>query len=273
VDLDELLAPTRALHAEWSIALRRGDDPTAFVRHNPGQLLRTASVAKVFVLLELADRLASRALDGERLIDRRRSSAVGDSGIWQAMRVDALPLRDLGVLVGAVSDNWATNALIDVCGLDRIRAMAAAVAPGGSTLHDYVRDDRSGDVPGTLSHGCADDWATIMQRLHYAIGIDAAVGRTVLAWLARDTDLSMVAAALDLDPLAHDTEDLGLRLWHKTGTDPGVRADVGVVRSRAAVVSYAVVCNWPPEDVRPQTRRAVHSTMRRIGEEIRSVVS
>jgi beta-lactamase class A len=136
-------------------------------------------------------------------------------------------------------------------------------------LHDHVRDDRSGDVPETLSEGCAQDWASIMQRLYYADGIDEAVCRHVLAWLAQDTDLSMVAAAFDLDPLAHDTEDLGLRLWHKTGTDVGVRADVGVVRSPSSVVSYAVVCNWPATDLRPSTRRAVHSTMRRIGDEIR----
>ncbi|MGH8860620.1 MAG: serine hydrolase [Jatrophihabitantaceae bacterium] len=273
MDLDELLARTRALGAQWSISIRREDDPAAFIEDCPGKLLRTASVAKVFVLMELADRLARNAIDAEQLIDRRETHAVLDSGIWHAMHVDSLPVIDLAVLVGAVSDNWATNALIDVCGLDRIQALAAAAAPRGSMLHDYVRNDRSGDVPDTLSDGCAQDWARIMQRLYYADGLDAAVCHHVLAWLAQDADLSMVAAAFDLDPLAHDTEDLGVRLWHKTGTDLGVRADVGVIRSTSTVVSYAVVCNWPATDAHPHTRRAVHSTMRRIGDEIRSDIT
>jgi len=273
VDLDELLAQTRAMDAEWSISIRREKDLAAFIEHCPGKLLHTASVAKVFVLMELADRLATNAIDAEQLIDRRETQTVLDSGIWHAMKVDSLPVIDLAVLVGALSDNWATNALIDVCGLDRIQALAAAAAPGGSMLHDYVRDDRSGDVPKTLSTGCAQDWATIMQRLYYADGIDVAVRRHVLAWLAQDTDLSMVAAAFDLDPLAHDTEDLGLHLWHKTGTDLGVRADVGVIGSTSTVVSYAVVCNWPPTDTRPHTRRAIQSTMRRIGDEVRSGIT
>jgi beta-lactamase class A len=271
VDLTELLAPTCASGAEWSISLRRDQDRTAFAEHRPQSLLRTASVAKVFVLMELADRLERGAVDPGQLVDRRRTQPVHDSGIWHAMHVDALPVADLAVLVGALSDNWATNALIDLGGLEAIQALAAAVAPGGSMLHDYVRDDRSGAVAQTLSTGCAEDWSTVMQRLYHAPGDDG-VGRRVLAWLAQDADLSMVAAAFDLDPLAHDLDDLGLRLWHKTGTDLGVRADVGVVRSASAAVSYAVVCNWPVTDQRPHTRRAVHSTMRRIGEGIRSVL-
>lgn len=270
VDLDKLLAQAGALGAEWSISIRREKDPAPFIDHCPGKLLRTASVAKVFVLMEVADRLTRNTIDATQLIDRRATQTVLDSGIWHAMHVDSLPIIDLAVLVGAVSDSWATNALIEVCGLDRVQALAAAVAPGGSMLYDYVRNDRSGDVPETLSDGCAQDWATIMQRLYYADDIDIAVRRHVLAWLAQDTDLSMVAAAFDLDPLAHDSEDLGLHLWHKTGTDLGVRADVGVIRSTSTVVSYAVVCNWPATDIRAHTRRVVLSTMRRIGEEIRS---
>ncbi len=266
MELEETLGETRALGAQWSISVRRDDEPTAFLEHSPRTLLRTASVAKIFVLLELADRLSRGALDPGQLVDRRSTPPVHDSGLWHAMRVEALPVADLAVLVGAVSDNWATNALIDVCGLERIRARAADAAPGGSMLHDYVRDDRSSDVPETLSEGCAEDWAGIMQRLHHERDADAA--RLVLSWLAQNADLSMVAAGFDLDPLAHDTDDLGLRLWHKTGTDPGVRADVGLIRSRSRVVSYAVVCNWPAGDDDAQVRRAVLAAMRRLGEQI-----
>lgn len=272
VDVDGLLAPTHDLGAQWSIAIRRGRDADAFVEHRPRGLLRTASVAKVFVLIEVANRLAAGTIRPDHRVDRRRTRAVLDSGLWHAMAVDELPVVDVAMLVGALSDNWATNALIDLCGLDKIQALAAATAPGGSMLHDYLRDDRSGGVPDTLSEGCAQDWADIMQRLYYGTGIDAAARHHVLAWLAQDADLSMVAAAFDLDPLAHDLDDLGLRLWHKTGTDLGIRADVGVVRSESAVVSYAAVCNWPATDVSAHTRRAVLSTMRRIGEQVRSLV-
>lgn len=271
--LDDSLAETRTFGAQWSVSVRRNQETAALLEHDAGVLLRTASVAKIFVLVELAGLLAAGTVEAGHLVDRRRCEAIRDSGLWHVMRIDALPVVDLAVLVGAVSDNWATNALLDLCGLDRVQALAADLAPGGSMLHDYVRDERSGDVPATLSEGCADDWAAIMQRLYHADGIDADACRSVLSWLAHGADLSMAAGAFDLDPLAHATDDLGVRLWHKTGTDPGVRADVGVVRSATAAVSYAVVCNWPAGDGRPGTRRAVLRAMRDIGDEIRSALA
>ena len=81
----------------------------------------------------------------------------------------------------------------------------------------------------------------------------------------------MVAAAFDLDPLAHDTEDLGIRLWHKTGTDADVRADVGVLQTPVGVVSYAVICNWDAADNSSETRYNVLSTMRDIGRHIKDL--
>lgn len=271
MDLDALLAPTRALGARWSISIRRDGD-AAVLEHDPLGLVRTASVAKVFVLIELAERLVQGGLDAALVVDRASTPPVRDSGLWYAMRTDALPVSDLAVLVGAVSDNWATNALLHLLGLDRVRERAGSLAPGGSTLFDLVRDERTAGLPATFSAGCARDWVTIVQRLRHADGLDPAACRLVREWLAQDTDLSMVASAFGLDPLAHDVEDLGLRLWHKTGTDDGVRADVGAVASRGAVVSYAVLCNWPVTDVRAQTRRAVLSTMNRIGEEIQDLL-
>ena len=122
MELEETLGETRALGAQWSISVRRDDEPTAFLEHGPRTLLRTASVAKIFVLMELADRLSRGALDPGQLVDRRSTPPVHDSGLWHAMRVEALPVADLAVLVGAVSDNWATNALID--------ALRAGTDPG-----------------------------------------------------------------------------------------------------------------------------------------------
>ena len=262
-DLVALIAQTRRRGARWSISLRRGDDPEQSAEYCSRDLVRTASVAKIFVLMALASRLANGRLSADRLVDRRRVDEVLDSGLWHAMRADSLPVADVALLIGAVSDNWATNVALDLCGLDTVQALARSVAPAGSMLNDYVRMARPAGVPATLSVGCAQDWVEIMQGLY-------AERSTVLDWLAHDADLSMVAGAFDLDPLAHDVNDLGLRLWHKTGTDDGVRADVGVVASAQAVVSYAVLCNWPDDGA--DSRRAVLTTMRAIGDEIRTLL-
>jgi beta-lactamase class A len=106
-----------------------------------------------------------------------------------------------------------------------------------------------------------------MARLHRGDVIDRDASRMVRGWLAANTDLSMVASAWDLDPLAHAEPDRGIRLVNKTGTISTARADVGVVEGPAATIAYAVLANWPAAEDR---RDDVLADMRRIGRAIRA---
>src|SRR6476659_11519660 len=111
--------------------------------------------------------------------------------------------------------------------------------------------------------------ADLMRRLHRHEVVDRDVSRTVLRWIGTNTDLSMVASAFDLDPLAHAEPDRGVRLVNKTGTISTARADVGVVEGPRATVAYAVLANWRPDDDR---RDAVLAGMHEIGRAIRGYV-
>jgi beta-lactamase class A len=202
-------------------------------------------------------------LDPAQPVRRDRVAPVADSGLWQHLATPELPVVDAACLVGAVSDNWATNALLDLVGLEAVRARARTLAPGGSMLHDLVRDDRGPRDPPTLSEGCAADWVAVMSGLDAGTVGGPAVSARVLSWLATGVDLSMVASALHLDPLTHTVPDRGVRLWNKTGTDSSARADVGVVRGPAGPVAYAALCTWDRDDDRP--RAAVMTAMRDLG--------
>ena len=118
-----------------------------------------------------------------------------------------------------------------------------------------------------LSSGCARDWALLFAGLHQGAVVSPAVSVRVLDWTAANTDLSMVAAAFALDPLAHTEPDLGLRLWNKTGSDAGVRADVGLVSRGDTAAAYAVLAGWD-EARGPTARRHVLDRMRATGEAI-----
>lgn len=245
MSLRDVLAPTLAAGVRWSVVV--GEEA-----HEPDLLLRTASVGKVFLLAELSARLDAGTLEERHPVDRRRVGPVADSGLWQHLATDVLPLVDAARLVGTVSDNWATNALLELVGLDAVRERARRTAPGGSMLHDLVRDDRGPEHPPTLSEGCARDWVAIMPALD----------PRVRDWLSSGVDLSMVAAAWDLDPLAH-REDPAVRLVNKTGTAEGVRADVGVVEVDGHVTAYAALAEWDP--AHPELRGPVMAAMRGIG--------
>jgi beta-lactamase class A len=217
---------------DWSI--RIGDQAA----HRPERQLRTASVGKLLLLIETARRIEDGRLDPAQPLPKDPALAVADSGLWQHLSIPALPVADLAVLVAAVSDNLATNVLLGRIGLRPLTGLAAELGLRETALLDFVRGKRAPTDPPTLSWGTAGELAAVMAGLARGAIVSPAVSARVDAWLATGVDLSMVASAFDLDPLAHVASDLR----NKTGTDDGVRADVGHVGLQA----YAVLANWDP---------------------------
>lgn len=246
--LTEILAAPALARTQWSVEVRRVEDGVA-LRADHRRLLRTASVAKLLLLLEVAESAAAGSLDLSATVRRDSVPPVGDSGLWQHLSAPALTIADAAMLVGAVSDNLATNVLLAAVGLERVQRRGRDLFGPGTTLLDAVRDVREPHHPETLSVGTAADWCEFFARLARGRLASPAAAALLRTWLGHGADLSMVAAALHLDPLSHGGAAAARPLlWNKTGTDDGVRADVGVVRGAASDVAFAVICNWDPGD-------------------------
>ena len=263
--VDDLLAPLDTVaDVAWSaVVLDAASGRLLAVRH-PERVLPTASVGKLLLLLETARRLADGRLDPATPLRRKPADSVADSGLWQHLRTESLPLEDVALLVASVSDNLATNVLLRHVGLDAVAEVGPSLGLATLSLNDRVRDVRTPGDPPTLSEGCALDLARFAALLATEDGLDWAVLRR---WLASGVDLSMVPGDLGLDPLAHVEEDRGIRLLGKTGTDAGVRADVGIVAAGGEVTAYAVVATWTPS-ARDPVRDDVLHAMRAVGRRI-----
>jgi beta-lactamase class A len=238
---------------EWGVCVRDAVTGDVLAAVDADRVLPAASIGKVFLLLEVA-----RALDLDEPLTRTPDDAVADSGLWQHLAVDTLPAGDLAALVGAVSDNLATNVLLRRVGLVAVQRTTRELGLTDSALHDRVRDHRTAEHPPALST------ATAAELTQLFMGLDT----RVLGWLALGTDLSLVAAAFGLDPLAHAQPDRGLRLHHKTGTDVGVRADAGLLEGPARTLAYAVLARF--DDAR---RDEVLEVMRALGAAMRSTAA
>lgn len=230
----------------------------------------TASVGKLWLLAEVAERLSQGTLDAERPLERATAACVADSGLWQHLRVETLGVHDAALLVAAVSDNLATNALLDVVPLSSVAERAQCLGATVSRLHDRVRDERGDLDPPALSTGVAAELAEAARRIHVAalgvegLGLSPAAARLLEGWLRTGVDTSMVLDPMLLDPLAHDEGDLGIIAWSKTGHDRGVRADVGVVSGPTQTVAYAAVAVWDQGD-EVQQRGEARRLMRELG--------
>lgn len=233
---------------------------------------RIASVGKVLLLVEVAIRLADGRFRPAQPLGRAPEDAVGDSGLLQHLTTAALPPADLAVLVGAVSDNLATNVLLRHVGLPSVLERGRTLGLQHTALHDRVRDVRRPSDPPTLASGTAAELADLMARLHRGEVRSRVVSRQVLNWLTLDADTSMTAGAFGLDPLAHVEPDRGMTLAHKTGTDTGIRCDVGLLTGPARSVAYGVLAEF---DASPgaDERDDVLGRMFAIGERIRALAT
>ncbi len=95
------------------------------------RVLPAASLGKLLLLVEVA-----RSLDLAEPLTRLPEDAVADSGLWQHLAVDTLAAGDLAALVGAVSDNLATNVLLRRVGLEAVVASAFGLDPLAHALPD-----------------------------------------------------------------------------------------------------------------------------------------
>jgi beta-lactamase class A len=247
----------------WSVTICDAGSGSQLFAHGPDTVLPTASVGKVLLLVETARQLESGELEASLALERTAEDGVQDSGIWQFMAADRLGAADLALLVGILSDNLATNVLLRRVGLEQVRRTADRLGLRAVRLHDKVRDRRGPTDPATLSEGSASEWVDLLARLSAGTVVSAGVSHRVLSWLQSGADLSMVAQPFGLDPLAHATGDRGLRLWHKTGTDDGTRADVGLLAGPDATVAYAAIARWDPTG--PDRRMAVLAAMHAVG--------
>lgn len=223
---------------------------------------RTASVGKLLLLGAVADRLDSGVLDGSERLAKDAVEPVADSGIWFHLDQPTLSLLDCCRLVATVSDNLATNVLIDRIGLSDIDGYTDQLGIQQMRLLDMVRTHRDHTMPETLSIASPGSLVAFMDLLHRGL-----VSPRVRDWMRLNTDLSMVASAFGLDPLAHTDEEPSLH--NKTGSDSGVRVDVGTLVGPRRTVHYAAAAYWPADD--PDARPAL-DWMRRIGEQVRELV-
>ncbi|MGV1010079.1 MAG: serine hydrolase [Dermatophilaceae bacterium] len=252
--------------ATWSVLVRDLRAKTDVFGVTPGRVLPTSSVAKIFLLVEVAFRLHSGALSPDDVLHRSVSPAVADSGLWQHLSVESLTVADAATLIASVSDNLATNVLLARVGLHAVQDRSQRLGARRTALLDIVRDQRGPRDPVTLSVGSAREWVDILEGIWAGHDMSPGVRRQLLRWLSLNTDTSMVAEPLGVDPLSHPGADHGVRLWNKTGSASGTRADVGIVGGRTDLC-YAVIARWD-ETSDPTARHVVRADLHRIGETV-----
>lgn len=177
----------------------------------------TASTIKLAILYELfkqADEGKLR-LDDSRPLDRRH--VVGGSGILDELAAPAMPLRDYATLMIMLSDNSATNLLIDAVGMQNVNARMSALGLGKTLLRRRMidmeaarRGDENVSTPGEI--------ARLLEVIYRADGLTKESHQAMLAILKKPKSTALRAGV-----------PTNIEVANKPGGLEGVAVDAGIV--------------------------------------------
>ncbi|MCC4267856.1 serine hydrolase [Microbacterium schleiferi] len=232
--------------------------------------LPVAQLGIVPLLVETSAALEAGRLDHTETVSRPPREQHISAGLWRHFATEDLAVCDLAVLTAAAADPLATNALIDLVGLDPVRERIQHLGLTRTALLDRVREDRGPDDAPHLALSTTRELTSLFSALANGRAVSASVSAQVIGWLALNTDLGLAAGATGLDPLAHGGSADQLLLVNKTGRDRGIRAEAGVLAGTRAGVAYAMIVQFAEET--PLDRLRVHDAFRVLGADLMEAV-
>ena len=230
--IDEIVRSLDGVAGYVIIDLTSGEQVAARLEREP---FPTASAIKVPILYELLKRAdeGSLTLDGAKPLER--SQVVGGSGVLQHLTTPALSLRDHAALMMILSDNTATNVVIDAVGMANVTARMKTLGLGDILLRRKMMDDaavKRGDEnvasPASLLEATELLWK--------GDGLTPArrdVGRDIMR---------LVPGAI------RSAVPNRVVVYSKTGSLAGVRAETAIVDLPNAPFALAVMTTYLKED-------------------------
>jgi beta-lactamase class A len=188
---------------------------------NADAVVPAASTIKVLVSAAFWTAADGGELDPCARIAVRSTPAPGGGGLLESMHADTAPaLADLDLLMLAVSDNAATNVLIDAVGMARVNALAAGLGLRSTRLRRLMMDTAAADR-GEDNTTSAADMVALLGALAGSGGIPDRARHRVLAGLAQSQHTDIVPRYL---PAARQRV-----VASKQGELAGVRHDVALI--------------------------------------------
>lgn len=182
-----------------------------------GETFPLASTIKLAILYEMFKQAEEGrlSLDESRPLDRRH--VVGGSGVLVELTAPSMSLRDYAVLMIVLSDNSATNLLIDAVGMQNVTQRMSALGMPGLKLRRRMIDAEAA-LRGDENVGSPADVAKLLGIIHRGEGLRQESRDAIIAILRKAKPSALRDGVPSAVPVAN-----------KTGTLEGVAADAGIV--------------------------------------------
>jgi len=195
----------------------------------------TASLIKVPILVTLFDLSEKGMISPDDQLTLLKIDQVPGSGVLQFMHPGmTLSVRDAAVLMSILSDNTATNLLLDKVVIRRVWQKMEALGLPHTKVHSKVFLRIASVAPdSSAKYGLGVTTPNEMARLFEML----ANGKAVSA-KADSAMLDILASNQDMDQMQRTVA--GLAVPHKTGATDSVRTECALFRLQSRVVACAL---------------------------------
>lgn len=230
--------------AEVSLFAKNLDTGQSFgLREN--NRVRTASTIKLPIMAAVFHKIARRELRWNRTLVLRESDKVSGSGVLHEFSAGLrLPLSDVVNIMIVVSDNTATNLVLDLItadavnnfldtlGLKQTRSMRK-VRGDGNQLKEPSGWSKAGQLEENKRFGIGSstplEMVTLLERLEKGEIVNAAASRAMIEILKRQQFKDGIGRRMGTMPVAS-----------KSGALDALRSDVGIVYTPKGRVALAI---------------------------------
>jgi beta-lactamase class A len=239
--LDAIVAQAEGVVALAATNLATGEE----VGRNADRPMPTASVFKLPLLVEVFRQEETGALDLDERVTLRAGDVVMGSGILRDFGPGLQPtMRDLAMMMATVSDNTASNLLLDqVGGPERVNATMRELELPSIVIHRRISSGRNPQERRGVAEAAPRDLMRLAAMLAREELVSPAASRAMLAILGRQRYLEQALRFVAYHRYAGDYgQAQPIRVYNKTGMIAGLRADTGLIAIGPDVtIAYSIV--------------------------------
>jgi beta-lactamase class A len=202
----------------------------------PAHVFPTASSIKIAILFELFKQADEGRLSLDAAVPWNASHAVGGSGVLFELTSPTLSLRDYATLMIVLSDNTATNVLIDRVGMDAVNARMKSLDLSTIVLRRKMMDLKAA-VAGRENVATPADLAELLVAISKGDGLTPSSRDALLAILKKEKSSPMLRGIPE-----------GVEVASKPGDLDGVRADAGIVYVPNRPYVFVAMAGWLRDD-------------------------
>jgi beta-lactamase class A len=226
----------------------------------PAEPVRTASTIKLPILLAVFDQVAAGKAKWTEPLTITPQDKVSGSGVIGSEFSDGvqLPLRDVVHLMIVLSDNSATNMVLERFTADAVNAYLDKIGIKTTRSMRNVRGDATqlkaaegfsaaGKLPENQKYGLGvstpRDMVSILEKLEHGEIVSPESSKEILAILKRCQDTTGVRRHLP-----------GVSIANKTGALDALRSEVALVYSKGGRIAMAITVDdmpkpdWSPDN-------------------------